>query len=153
MSATSASAHSRHRRVGLVLWTVFALLSACARTPPEQALREAMAGVQTAIEERDAAALASHLAEDFVGPDGLDREGARRMATLYLMRHKRVGATLGPLDIQLQEDHASVRFTAALTGGSGRLLPETGSLYDIRTGWRIEDGEWRMTSATWSANR
>lgn len=129
------------------------LLAACARTPPEQALREAVAVLHTAIESRDAAAVHDSLAEDFIGPNGLDRAGARRMAALHLMRHDRIGVTPGPLDIALQDTHARVRFTAVLTGGSGRLIPETGNVYHVETGWRMERGHWRMTSATWTSSR
>ncbi len=129
------------------------LLAACARTPPEQALREAVAELQAAMESRDAAAVQDSLADDFIGPDGLDRAGARRMAALHLMRHDRIGVTPGPLDIVLQDTHARVRFTAILTGGSTRLLPETGNIYEVETGWRMEGGRWRMTSATWTASR
>jgi ketosteroid isomerase-like protein len=129
------------------------VLSACAKTSPEQALREAVGGLQAAIESRDAAGVQDSLAEDFIGPDGLDRAGARRMAALYLMRHDRIGVTPGPLDITLQDTHARVRFTAVLTGGSGRLLPETGDVYKVETGWRLEAGRWKMTSATWTAQR
>jgi ketosteroid isomerase-like protein len=128
-----------------------ALTVSCARTPPEQALREAVAGLQTAVETRDASALQDYLAEDFIGPEGLDRAGARRMATLYLMRHERVGVTMGPLDVSLQEPHATVRFTVALTGGGARLLPDSGRVYAVQTGWRLEGDEWKLTSATWKA--
>src|SRR5690606_32235811 len=62
-------------------------LAGCARTPPEDALREAFDGVQAAIEARDAGDLAGFLAEDFIGPGGLDRDGARRLAALHFMRH------------------------------------------------------------------
>lgn len=124
-------------------------LAACTRTAPEQALREAVAGLQAAVEARDAAVLQGYLASDFVGPDGLDRAGARRMATIYLMRHDRIGMSLGPLQLQLQDRHATVRFTAVFTGGSGRLLPESGRVYAAETGWRMEGGEWKLTSATW----
>lgn len=125
------------------------LIASCARTPPEQALRESMAGLQAAIEARDASALQDYLAEDFIGPDGLDRAGARRIATLYLMRHDRVGVTIGPLDISLQEPHATVRFTAAMAGGGGRLLPDSGQVYAVQTGWRLEGDAWKLTSASW----
>jgi ketosteroid isomerase-like protein len=130
-----------------------ALIASCTRTPPEQALREAVAGLQASVETRDASALQDYLAEDFIGPEGMDRAGARRMAALYLMRHDRVGVTMGPLDVSLQEQHATVRFTAALTGGGDRFLPDSGRVYAVQTGWRLEDGEWRLTSATWGSER
>ena len=124
------------------------LLGACTGTPPEQRLREAMAGMQAAVEQRDAAALADHLAEDFVGPEGMDRDGARRMAMVMLRRHRSVGVTLGPPDIELQDGHATVRFSAVLTGSSG-VLPESARVQEVTTGWRDEGGAWRLTSADW----
>src|SRR5690606_6936620 len=138
------------RRVAAVLALLCALLSGCARTPPEQALREAFEGLHGAIEARDAADLAGFLAEDFIGPGGLDRDGARRMAALHFMRHGSVSVLPGPLDIELQDGHARVRVDAVLSGGSGRLLPEGARAWRIDTGWRVVDGDWLMTSAHWS---
>jgi ketosteroid isomerase-like protein len=126
-------------------------LGACARTPPEQALRESLAGLFEAVEARDAAALRAYLAEDFIGPDGLDREGARRMAAMYLMRHDGVGVTTGPLDLQLHGEHAQVGFSAVLAGRtSAGFLPDSARGWQVDTGWRLVDGTWRMTSADWS---
>lgn len=42
-----------------------------------------------------------------------------------------------------------MQFTAALTGGSGGLLPESGQIYEVETGWRLDDGEWRLIQADW----
>jgi hypothetical protein len=49
----------------------------------------------------------------------------------------------------MQPGHATVRFEAALTGGSGNVLPDAARLYGVETGWRLDDGEWRLTSASW----
>jgi hypothetical protein len=126
-------------------WTV-----GCARTPPEQELREAMSALQVAIETRDAGRVDEWLADDFIGPEGLDRAGARRLAQAMFLRHRDVGANLGPIELMLQEDHATVRFSAALTGGSGTLIPDAARIYDVETGWRRDQGEWRLTSARWT---
>lgn len=122
----------------------------CAPTPPEQELREAMSAVQSAIEARDAGRMDEWLADDFIGPDGLDRAGARRLAQAMFLRHRDVGAKLGPVELALQEGHATVRFSAVLTGGSGALVPDAARIYDVETGWRRDDGEWRLTSARWT---
>lgn len=135
-------------------WIYAACLAAvsagCAKDDPEQALRANVTGLQAAVDARDAGAIEDRLAEDFVGPEGLDRQGARRMAQLVFLRHQNVSATLGPLDVSMQDDHATVRFTAVLTGGAGGLLPETGQLYDVQTGWRLQYGDWKLTSAKWT---
>jgi len=138
------------RRVALaVALVLLALVAGCGRGDAEAALREDIAALQAAIEARDAGAMADHLAGDFVGSDGMDRDGARRLAALYFMRHGNVGVTAGPLEVELRGDHATVRTTVVVTGGSGGLLPDTGRVRDVTTGWRREDGDWRMTSLRW----
>ncbi len=139
-------------RAGVLAAAGIALMLAagCSRPAPEEALRNAVAGVQASIEERDAGALRRYLAEDFIGPNGMDRDQARRTAALYMMQHQAVGLTMGPLDVELQEPHATVRFRAALTGGSGRLLPDRANFYQVETGWRMEGGDWKITSARWT---
>lgn len=138
----------------LVLWVYAACLTAvlagCVKSDPEQALRATVSELQAAVATRDAGVIEDVLAEDFVGPEGLDREGAQRMARLVFLRHRQVSATLGPLEVSMQHEHATVRFTAVLTGGAGGLLPETGQLYDVQTGWRLADGKWKLTSARWT---
>ncbi|GAA5074420.1 nuclear transport factor 2 family protein [Lysobacter panacisoli] len=126
-------------------------LFGCARTPPEQRLRETVGQLHDAIERRDAAGLREVLAEDFVGPGSLDRDGARRMAQLTFLRHREVGASLGPVSVEMTPGHATARFSVALTGSSGAVLPDAARLYEVETGWREEDGEWRLTSAEWEA--
>ncbi len=132
-------------------WMLLLMVAAgCSRPDPEAALRESVAGLETAIEQRDPAAMQQQLAHDFIGNDGLDRDGARRMAALLLMRHRDIDIDIGPLRLELAGEHAVVRFTAMLRGGSGGLLPDAARLYEVETGWRMEDGEWRLTSARWS---
>lgn len=131
---------------------VLACLSACGRSEsPEQRLRATIGVLNAAIEKRDSAAVADVLADDFVGPEGLDRQGARRLAVATFMRYRDLGVTLGPLEVKTTPGHATVRFSAALTGGSGRALPDAAQLYEVESGWREDDGEWRMTSARWTA--
>lgn len=127
------------------------LLAGCDRATPEQRLRDTLGNLHGAVERKDAAAVADILAEDFIGPDGLDRDGARRMAQLLFLRHGTVGASTGPVSVDMQPGHAAARFSVALTGGTGALLPDAARLYEVETGWREEGGEWRLTSARWEA--
>lgn len=131
-----------------MLLVVFAA-AGCTRGGPEQALREALATMQHGIEARDAGAVTEHLAVDFIGPDGMDRDAVRRVAVLQMLRHDRVGLAFGPLDLQVHDARATVRFTAMLSGGSGRLLPDTARVYEVETGWRLDDGQWLLISANW----
>jgi hypothetical protein len=140
-----------HVRLWLIAAVLLVALCACTRTTPEQQLRDTVSSLQAGIETRDAGDIRTVLADDFVGPEGLDREGAVRMAQAMFLRHRDVGVTIaGPLQVRMQPDHASVRFDVALSGGSGGVLPDTARLYSVETGWRLQDGDWRLTSAEWT---
>lgn len=142
--------HLRLHRAPLVaICACLLALAACSRPAPEQKLRETIARMESAMEARDVGALDERLAEDFIGPEGMDREGARKLARLVFLRNRDVGATLGPLDVSMQGEHATVRFTVALTGGSGAMLPDAAQVYEADTGWRMRDGEWELVSADW----
>ena len=138
------------RAIALVLiLAAVMLLPGCARPPPEQQLRDALTTLQASLEARDVSAIESTLASDFVGQDGLDRDGARRLAQWAFLRHRDIGVTVGPPGIDVRDQHARVRFTAALTGGGGGPLPDAASVYDVDTAWRIEGGQRRLISAQW----
>ncbi|MDI9240054.1 nuclear transport factor 2 family protein [Lysobacter sp. LF1] len=138
------------KRLGAVALLV-AVSTGCGRAPPEQRLRETIDALHEAVERKDAAGVRDLLADDFVGPDALDRDGVRRMAQVLFLRHGHVGANTGPVAIQMTPGHATARFSVAMTGGSGQLLPDAARLYEVETGWREQDGEWRLISARWEA--
>lgn len=125
-------------------------MTGCTRMLPEQALRASLTSLESSVEKRDAAALETWLATDFVGPEGLDRDGARRLAQLMFLRHRDIAAIMGPAQITIDDKHATVGFTAALTGGAGGVLPDAASVYDVKTAWRMEGGQWRLISAQWT---
>src|SRR3546814_20579137 len=69
---------------------------------------------------------------------------------MYFMRNTSIGVTPGPLDIDMQGHHATVRTTVVLTGGSGALLPARGRVPPVVSGWRREGGDWRMANLAWA---
>jgi hypothetical protein len=139
-----------HPITSTMVWACLLALSACSRPAPEQALRDTIAQMQSAIEARDASALDEHIAKDFIGPEGMDRKDARRLAQVVFLRNRDIGATLGPLQLAVEDAHATVRFSVALTGGSGALLPDSAQVYQVSTGWRLRDEEWELVSAEWT---
>jgi hypothetical protein len=141
-------ARLRKLAIGSAFAFVLALCG-CAREVPEARLRATISGLEQAIEGRDAGGVRDVLAADFIGPGGLDRDAATRMAQGMFLRYRALGVHAGPLDLRMQPEHATARFQAALTGGEGSGLPEAARLYDVETGWRLEDGEWRLVSITW----
>ena len=128
-------------------------LAACSREAPEQAVRKQVEALQAAIDARDAGAVHGLLADDFVGNDGMDKRGARQLAAAVFLRHREVGAKVGPVAVELRGDHEAIaRFSVLATGGAGGLLPDSGQLYQVETGWRLVDGDWKLLNASWKPN-
>ncbi len=121
----------------------------CRKTPPEEAIRAAIGQLQAAAEARDMGAVLDPVAEDFVGPQGMDRKAFRQTLALVSLRNEKIGVDLGPMEVALFGDRATASFTVATRGGSGGLLPDRAQVYRVETGWRLEGGEWKLISAKW----
>lgn len=134
-------------------WLVLALacalaLTNCSRSSPEEKLRATIKEMQAAAEAREPRAFIDHVSKDFVGsPGNLDREGLRNVLRAVLVGQRRVGVTLGPIDVKLYgTDRARAMNQAFVTGSGGALDSDALS---ITSDWRIEDGEWRCIAASW----
>lgn len=150
--------HPQHHREGIqrcglhavaVLLLLLAGLAGCSRSPPEDRLRTRIAQMQAALEARDASDFVAGIAEDFSADAGLDRDGVRNYVRIQALRNARIGVTLGPLDVALHGERATVRFTAMLTGGSGGLLPDSARPWAVTTGWRDGPDGWQLIQASW----
>jgi hypothetical protein len=141
----------RSARAGLLL-LVLAVLAACARDTPETALRAQLQRMQTAASERKASDFMEGVASDFVGNEGMDRAALHNLMRAQVLGNSTIGVTTGPVEIEQKDGQATLRFTVLLTGGSGRFVPDSAQTYAITSGWRIEDGEWRVYYAQWKPN-
>ena len=132
-----------------LLVAIAMLSSGCRSEPAEERLRATIDEMQAAAIERQPGDFMDHVTEDFVGEGGIDRAALHNLLRAQLLRNASIGATRGPLDVKLQGTRATVRFKVVLTGGAGGLLPERAQGYDITSGWREEDGEWKLFLAEW----
>lgn len=135
----------------LVLAVLATLLAGCSRETPDMRLRASVEQMHSALEERDPAGFMEYVAADFSGNGGMDRAALHNLLRAQLLANARIGATLGPLQVQLHDDHATVRFHVVLTGSDNRVLPERAGGYSVTSGWRDEDGHWRAYYADWRA--
>lgn len=147
--------HGAKRWIERAGWLLPAMLAAvlaatgCSRPPPEERLRASLAGMQQALADREPGRFMEHVAADFVGNNGVDREALQQMVRAQLLLNQRVDVVTGPAQVELRGDGATVGFSAVVAGGSGRLLPERGGSWQLSTGWREEDGHWRLHYARW----
>ncbi len=125
------------------------IIAGCSRSDPEQRLRADFANLGAALDGRNARGFMEGISGDFAGNEGLDRDALHNLLRVQMLGRSHTRVTTGPLDVNLQGDTATVRFTAMLSGGSGRFVPDSASVYEVTTGWRDEGGSWRMYYAQW----
>jgi len=133
----------------LALASLALLLSGCHTTPPEQKLRDTIAAMQAAGEKHETSKVMDSVAEDFAGPEGMDRKQFQLFLVGVSMQNRELGTTIGPLDIKIIGERATVAFTLGASGGAGGLLPDRAQIYQVETGWRMDSGDWKLISADW----
>jgi len=139
-----------------VLASLLVVAAACHRTPGEQAIRDTIAAMEAAGDKQDMEGVMKPVADDFTGRGddaiNLDRKQLQQLLVLIRMQNGgQVHAKLGPITVALQgSDRATADFTMLVTGGSG-LIPDSSQMEQVRTGWRLEHGDWRLISAEWKA--
>ena len=131
---------------------LMALLAGCQRSTPGQALRAQIAQIEQGIEQGQPDRLLDRLSDDFHGNDGMDRNAAGRLLKAQWLLNPQISVVLGPLDVQIDQGHARVEFTAALAGGRGRVF-ERAQVYPVQTYWRLEGDQWRLYRAQWGDGR
>jgi|SRR6185312_3278631 len=138
------------RRILLCLLPIAIVLSACARKPDEQRIRDTIAAMQTAMETRQPRDFMAHIAADFTGNEGsVDHEGLHNILRGVALSNEKLGVTLGPITIDVRGDRATADLIATFTGGSGGMLPERGAVYSIHSAWRRDGSEWRCYNGKW----
>ena len=123
-------------------------VSACSPPPGEEALRGRVGGLEGAIEAGNGQAVLELATDDFAGPGGMDREGLRRYMAALRLGQRKVEAVVGPLEVEMHGDRASVR-ADVVVAGLDRFSPDNASARRLETTWRREGGEWRLAAADW----
>jgi ketosteroid isomerase-like protein len=136
----------------IVLLLSSLLLVACSHPTDADAVREAIEACAAAAKAHDAGGLLSHVAEDFIGNDELDRAQLAQQLRAQLLLAKAVEARVGRAQVEVQGDRATARFEVQVTDSSGRWIADRAAVLTFETGWRREDGEWRCYNAKWSSD-
>jgi len=134
-------------RVMLVICLL--VVSACGREDAETALRSQVQASIDALAEREHGAFMDAVADDFVGPEGMDRQGVSQMVRVYFLRYRQIRLIAGPLSVEMADKRARVSFAAVLAGGQSGLLPDQAQAWQVDSGWRLIGDDWRMIALEW----
>jgi len=131
------------------------LLSAPGCSPPdrEAELRNTIGEMARAAEDHRPAPILERIADDFSGNRGaMDAAAAKRYVLGQTMSRDRLSVSLGSIDVTLHGDRATATVEASFAG-SAAWLPGRGTQYSFETGWRLDDGQWRLIRADWKRQR
>ena len=136
----------------LLLILLQGLLAACDNTPPEQAIKDALAEIETAIENGDASTVMDRLSDDIAVERRsriLQRKDIHRTLVGVFFRYPNRNITFTRIRIELDpvtQKQARVQFTALAWGGQN-VLPDDADSYQVDSHWQL-DGEWKIERLT-----
>lgn len=142
------------RRISAYLLLVLlqGLLAACDNSPPEQAIKDALAEIETAIENGSTGTVMDRLS-DAVAVERrgrtLQRKDIHRTLVGIFFRYPNRNITFTRIEIKLDPvtlKQARVQFTALAWGGKN-VLPEDANSYQVDSHWQL-DGDWKIDSLT-----
>ena len=134
----------------LLLIMLQGLLAACDNTPPEQAIKDALAEIETAIEDGDTGTVMDRLSDNVaIERRGriLQRKDIHRTLVGIFFRYPNRNLTFTRIQIDLDpvtQKQARVQFTALAWGGKN-VLPDDADSYQVDSHW-IQDGGWKIES-------
>ena len=127
------------------------LLVGCGRQDAQAALEAAAKSLQTSMEDKDIREMVSLIHPQFTANEGLDRDWAKRTATLMFLRHRNVQVIALNNRSWIDPTYPDKGYSeaqVALTGAEG-LLPQRVGHYSIQLEWWRTDGEWQLARLRW----
>ena len=129
-------------------------LAACGgETDP---IRRLVAQAESAVEARDAEAVAGLVTQGFRGPGGKGRPELLSTLRRYFLAYESIEVVVYDLSVEGGETNPHVSFIAEVSGDARRigalrgLLPPE-AVYRLELELEEEDGEWRIAQADWKA--
>jgi ketosteroid isomerase-like protein len=139
----------------LVLSALSTSFAACHKETEEDMVRNVIASMQKAVEEKQVTAALEHVSRSYQDPQGNNYDGIKGIFAFYFLRHRAVSVSIPSLDITVTNDMARAMFQAILAGRDGgdpantTILPDTLGVYQFNVVLKKENKAWKVLSATW----
>ncbi len=147
----------RRTAAGAIALALLAVLGAgCpSKKTPRQLIQETIAEAEVAAEEKDVSALRTLLSEKYAGAGELDRAGVVRLLQVHFLRAQDIHLLVRVPAIHVQgEDRAEATVLAAMASSPiaapQQLAGLSAELMRFELQLALEDGKWKVLSATWS---
>lgn len=138
-----------------ILLIALLLLSGCREElSVEQQVIASIETMESAAEEGRHLDFMGHVADGFRAQyESMDRREFHRFMIFQINENRRLHANFFPIHVrQTGEATASAEFRVLVTGGGG-LIPDRGQLFDVKTDWVLDGGDWQLVKADWETAR
>jgi len=141
-------------RFPIVFCLVLALSACGSELDDEARIERTLVAMTEALEQGDISDFMAQVADDFVAVNGrLDRRALGLLVRRERLAREAIGIQRLDTRVEIfvndgENARAVASFRALATGGTG-LLPDEGRFWKVETGWRLDDGDWRLISAEW----
>lgn len=130
------------------------LVTACGPAQsPEAQVRSVIGAGEAAAEARDLSALMGLVAEDFRDEQVGGRDELKQYLRGYLVTHQQIHLLTRVDSVELPyRDMAKVSLTVGALGrgsAAANALDLAADAYDVQLELQLEDGDWRVTRASW----
>lgn len=139
------------RRIAAVFLVLFAHLAGCGAKDPASAQQEAASELQTALEDKQTAAVLQRLHPDFQAAGQFDRQWAEQTMRGLFLRYRNIRILVFSQSHRLDpgyHDRAHSEAEVAITGADG-LIPDSARRYRVRLEWWLENDQWQLARLDW----
>jgi len=137
--------------VGGALLAIAVVLPGCTDGSAEAQVRKTVENLQSAVENRDSAAVLDLLADNFTASDGSERRSAESQLADWFARYQDVFLVVNDLTININpEDPMRAVMAGRATLAAGRsVLPVSLRSYRFSGEWWLEQEQWRLVRLDW----
>jgi len=136
----------------ILFFSVVLFLTSCSREDPKLALKQSLAELVTAVEQKKHHAINQKMTRNFIGNNRLNSQTMTALIFRYVIRYRfiKVYTLVNSIEIEpeAEENLARMTFHAALTS-SEKMLPERMRVYKVNAHWVLKNNEWKILKADW----
>lgn len=131
------------------------LLAACGsdESSPEQQVRNTLAAIKLAAEERSMSDFMDHIADDYSDHKGNDKDAIRRIVQLLFLRNQSINIFTLVRSIDINDSIAAVEVSAAMASRGVDLTLETNRIkadtHQFSLVLQHENDDWLIQSVSW----
>jgi len=125
-------------------------LNGCANDDAKQALKQSLADIVSAVENKQHFGVKQKITTNFQGNNRFDQRTIVALIFRYTLRHKniRIYTIVNAIEMAKDEHAAKMLFHAVLTS-TKNTLPEHMRAFRIQSHWVKVEGDWKIKKARW----